>query len=418
MRDICICLMCGIPGSGKTTLCQLLEEHRRFRAEYDTLLVHYDDLLPSNSQRPKADRTKLYHAVSRIVYDLQRFHGDIGAGGDGGVSVNPGITADVVTSRAGAATDGTCPRPDRLFGQDGQCDVDSGHSTAESRRSDVNYERLVQRLRDPFSAIAGGRKPVAILIDDNMYYESMRQPYYALARRSRCGYCVCHLAAEESVALSRNSTRPRCRRVEDAVVRRMSEVLEPPPANFERNYAIINARDFNTSRSSTTKSTEPSSAGCAASTLSSTSSLIRETINPETISVLLDVLKMALQAATAITDSVTAPSTRQSLPDTLRQRCDITLRRLVAKQLSSATTPSPSCIIPATTARSSTVAIERDVNLNETRQKLAKRLSVRKGQLLQLIRGGEISGLKDSMTTGELYTLLERHLLFDLELIE
>jgi len=70
-------------------------------------------------------------------------------------------------------------------------------------------------------------RKLLILVDDNLYYKSMRRPFVSLARRLSTGLMIVHIDATCAEALLLNSSRSK-RSVPDAVIERMSRVFEHP----------------------------------------------------------------------------------------------------------------------------------------------------------------------------------------------
>ncbi|XP_069681063.1 L-seryl-tRNA(Sec) kinase [Periplaneta americana] len=89
---------------------------------------------------------------------------------------------------------------------------------------------------------AARQGPRFVLVDDNMYYRSMRWQCYQLARRLRLGFCQLYLHCELEDALRRNAGRRDA--VPREVVTRMAERLEPPAGArhpWERASLVVDA---------------------------------------------------------------------------------------------------------------------------------------------------------------------------------
>ena len=181
MKQVCLLVLCGVPASGKSTLSEHLyrlqhdETHPASVNQY--LVIHYDDVIAADTEHMRHDRAALLLEVERLIGRVQS-----GSSGDGDV---PPLC----------------------------------------------------RYRCHLSGLDADPRPVCIVLDDNMYYRSMRYEVYSAARRQRCSYVVCHLDADLPAALERNRSRLRGARIPDEVVQRMQEKLEAPPAAFERDYA-------------------------------------------------------------------------------------------------------------------------------------------------------------------------------------
>jgi len=76
------------------------------------------------------------------------------------------------------------------------------------------------------AACAGVR--VGFILDDNMYYRSMRKKWYHFARSQRCGFHQVFLSAPTSVCLDRNKSRDLASRVPDFSIQHMADSFEWP----------------------------------------------------------------------------------------------------------------------------------------------------------------------------------------------
>ena len=84
-----------------------------------------------------------------------------------------------------------------------------------------------------------------VILDDNMYYRSMRYEYYQLAKQHECSYCQVFLEASIETVAVRNSLRPDP--VPDQVIQRMWNKLEKPdPVKFfwERNSLVLSSDTY------------------------------------------------------------------------------------------------------------------------------------------------------------------------------
>jgi len=72
------------------------------------------------------------------------------------------------------------------------------------------------------------RRRLVLVLDDNMYYVSMRRESYQLAARHRVGYGCVHVATPLDVALAQNKARPPGQAVTEEVIRRMHTKLQVP----------------------------------------------------------------------------------------------------------------------------------------------------------------------------------------------
>lgn len=81
-----------------------------------------------------------------------------------------------------------------------------------------------------------------IIVDDNMYYRSMRYSCVQLARKHQAAYIQLYIRVPLRVALQRNALRPLPHRVPDSVMHRMASLLEQPNADkhaWEANTIVL-----------------------------------------------------------------------------------------------------------------------------------------------------------------------------------
>jgi tRNA uridine 5-carbamoylmethylation protein Kti12 len=83
-----------------------------------------------------------------------------------------------------------------------------------------------------------------VVVDDNLYYRSMRYTFCQLARRLRIGLCMLFLDCDPAEARRRNAARTPVERVPDEVIARMESRLERPDAvvhKWERHSVVLSA---------------------------------------------------------------------------------------------------------------------------------------------------------------------------------
>lgn len=118
-------------------------------------------------------------------------------------------------------------------GKDNSNRIDTWHSArvmALEQAQDILLEEVAERHR------------VVVVLDDNMYYASMRREAYQLAARYGVGYGCLHVATPLDVALVQNKSRPAGRSVTEEVIRRMHTKLQVPDPNtrsWEANTVAI-----------------------------------------------------------------------------------------------------------------------------------------------------------------------------------
>lgn len=200
-HNICLVLLVGLPGSGKTTLAHFIKQ--------------------VFGKEEEASNSTLSLNVIHICYDQI-------------------ITIDV----------GRC------------CSSDSDSLWSEARQEVITMvEKVVNVLKCSPNAqetyqvifkecgdfklihsdfewdICMNRRTV-IVLDDNMYYRSMRYSYYQLARRLKLGFCQLFIDCPVDSALEFNERRISEERVPEAVIKKMANRLEPPTGQAWEQYSV------------------------------------------------------------------------------------------------------------------------------------------------------------------------------------
>lgn len=85
-------------------------------------------------------------------------------------------------------------------------------------------EVVLEKIGEPTPR--SGRK--VLILDDNMYYRSMRKQWYHVARERNCSFRQVFLAAPTDACLERNRARDAAARVPDFSVEHMAEVFQWP----------------------------------------------------------------------------------------------------------------------------------------------------------------------------------------------
>ena len=181
-------VLCGLPASGKSTLCRALCSHPAL----DVRLVSYDD--------PPLPHAAAPGAAPPAPWTPARWHAERSASFQ---AVAAALCACMQEAAACAAAAPPPPPPPR--------------------------RRLV-------------------LVDDNAWLRSMRRPFYALAREAGASYLTLHLSlgpGGEGVAAARDAARAArgAPSVGPAVIARMAAALQPPSAapgsSWEAPYAWV-----------------------------------------------------------------------------------------------------------------------------------------------------------------------------------
>ena len=181
---VCVAVLLGLPGAGKTALA------RGLRA-----LAAAEAARGGNGDAAAGARTA---TVTHVEFDA--FH--------------PGSSAP--------AADATCEAGGGAF--------DPAAWRQERGAALAHLEATVRALAA--AAADNGERSrsqrALVIVDDNMYYRSMRYRVFQLARRSGAAYVQVHVAAGLEAALERNAGRAGAARVPDGIVRRMAAALQAP----------------------------------------------------------------------------------------------------------------------------------------------------------------------------------------------
>ncbi|XP_028937355.1 L-seryl-tRNA(Sec) kinase isoform X2 [Ornithorhynchus anatinus] len=212
-----LCVLCGLPAAGKSTLARALRDGLRRGRGWGCVVITYDDVIPedflqggaAHSSSPwKRHRHELLSYLELLVAAL--------AGGRRRQPSGPGLGTDPTWGRFVA-----CLRAQGL-GAPGEAGAPAdGGKTAESG-------------------------PFWVVLDDNFYYRSMRYEVYRLARKYALGFCQLFLDCPLESCLQRN--RQRSRPLPDETLFLMTKKLEIPNPEknvWERNSLTITSFESN-----------------------------------------------------------------------------------------------------------------------------------------------------------------------------
>ncbi|XP_070288146.1 L-seryl-tRNA(Sec) kinase [Myotis yumanensis] len=201
-RPLGLCVLCGLPAAGKSTLARALAHRLRRERRWAVGVVAYDDVMPDAflaeaDARPLPSRWKSLR--QELLKDLECFlravlHGDP-------LSAPPGGTEALWEALV------TCLRGQALLPP-----ATEGPSHCL-----------------PTPTAASG--PLLLILDDNFYYRSMRYEVYQLARKYSLGFCQLFLDCPLETCIQRNGQRPGALPAE--TIRLMGGKMEEP--NPEKN---------------------------------------------------------------------------------------------------------------------------------------------------------------------------------------
>ncbi|KAM9716768.1 L-seryl-tRNA(Sec) kinase [Menidia menidia] len=201
----CLCVLCGLPAAGKSTLARRVLEAS---AEYGwrATVVPYDDLIPGAAFRT----TEGEHGLEQHTHTEWRSH----------------------RRAVLQCLDQILQRPEGFAEFPGSPFI-----------SKDTWERCLQTLLNPDGLMPDGT-PLLFLLDDNFYYPSMRYEVFQLARKHSLGFCQVSLQCDLDSCISRN--QKRARPVPDEVITDMTKRLEPPNPqknSWEMQSITLNTRD-------------------------------------------------------------------------------------------------------------------------------------------------------------------------------
>ncbi|XP_056324936.1 L-seryl-tRNA(Sec) kinase [Danio aesculapii] len=215
----CLCLLFGLPAAGKSRLAEQLRGHAHSRG-WRTLTVTYDLLIPERDWR----ETEWKQHRKTVLVCLERFLQH---------------TLPEQTRTLSEQTH-TLPEQTHTLPEQTHTLSEQTHTLPEQTDAGV-WMRFEQLLRDQSVFLShththSHTQPLVLLLDDNFYYQSMRQQIQQLARRTGVGFCQVFLQCPLGVCVQRN--RLRSRPLPDAVLLQMSERLEPPDSREKHSLTL------------------------------------------------------------------------------------------------------------------------------------------------------------------------------------
>ncbi|XP_039437343.1 L-seryl-tRNA(Sec) kinase [Culex pipiens pallens] len=190
MNKVCLNVLVGVPGAGKTTFCQRILDCLILK-ESSIRLIHicFDDFIKFDAKIDlensfKGKRKRLLELLEEIIQSIK--------------TTNPAKLKEI---------------------------------------NHILYEEFQQKVAID---LAEAPSNYLILIDDNMYYRSMRYQVFQIARRLGTGYFQTYFEVSLESAKSSNSKRSNA--VPEEVISRMFYKLEKPDeriCRWEKNTVIL-----------------------------------------------------------------------------------------------------------------------------------------------------------------------------------
>lgn len=199
----CVCVLCGLPAAGKSTLARSVcgvSAERGWRCA----VLPYDELIPEGAFHAKAARDGCRDQQDAQTEWKSHRQALLQCLDQALTGAKPGVVGEPPTPAM------------------------------------VDHEAW-RRCTDSLS-LGGDTSPLLIVLDDNFYYPSMRHEVYQLARKHSLGFCQVYLKCPVESCVSRNQRRSRP--LPTSVILEMSKRLEPPNPqrnSWEKNSITLNS---------------------------------------------------------------------------------------------------------------------------------------------------------------------------------
>eukprot|EP01062_Namystynia_karyoxenos_P049399 TRINITY_DN37832_c0_g1_i1.p1 TRINITY_DN37832_c0_g1~~TRINITY_DN37832_c0_g1_i1.p1 ORF type:complete len:407 (+),score=135.51 TRINITY_DN37832_c0_g1_i1:63-1223(+) len=196
LPTVCLLLLAGPPGAGKSTVLRLLQEEAGGAL---FIPVRFDDVhgwLERERGAAEFDPA-LWHEAQAVWRDA------VGA---------------LLRAAGGAAAGGG---------------------------AELHERWLTSLLGDGPLPRSSAARAVVVVAEDTCHYSSMRQPLRRTAAHAAAAFCTGWLCCPVDLCLARNASRPAADRVPPEVVRHIAAAAEPPGRPWEEPWAVVDTAEAN-----------------------------------------------------------------------------------------------------------------------------------------------------------------------------
>ncbi|XP_020383074.2 L-seryl-tRNA(Sec) kinase [Rhincodon typus] len=221
--SLCLCLVAGLPGAGKSTFARCLL--KALQSKKQSLLLCYDELIPREAfsllGQTDGDRFTDSSAATGSLWKLYR-HKLL-------VYIEHLIQA--------------------IYG--------NGYLSVSGRENDSTWECFIQSLKQQhiisgetqlgvqqYAVLNMYLRPLVIILDDNFYYQSMRYEVYQIARRNSVSFLQLFLECRLELCLQRNHKRS-CPVNDETIVLMSTKIQRPDPVRnvWEKNNLTLESAE-------------------------------------------------------------------------------------------------------------------------------------------------------------------------------
>uniref|UniRef100_UPI00398F0632 L-seryl-tRNA(Sec) kinase n=1 Tax=Pristiophorus japonicus TaxID=55135 RepID=UPI00398F0632 len=220
---LCVCLVAGLPGAGKSTFARLLPKLLQPKSE--SFVLCYDDFIPgeafSLTGQADGDRSTDNPAGTGSLWKLYRHK----------VLVYIECLIQAIYGNGCLSLSGS--ENDSVW----ECFI-------QSLKQQQIISGETQHGVQQYPVFITYSRPLVIILDDNFYYQSMRYEVYQMARRNSLGFFQLFLECPLELCLQRNLERSCL--VNDETIVLMSAKIQPPDPEknpWEKNSMILKSAE-------------------------------------------------------------------------------------------------------------------------------------------------------------------------------